>query len=605
MTRTLTRFFLHVVTMMSIVTAQAANLLQNTDFAQGTQGWSATSAQMGVAPAELDGQPALALDYPTTATLGYPSLYQRVPVRPGQILEGRARLRADRIETDSGVGFYATIEFTDAQGARIAYEQFQPIRPIHGSVGALLRAVVPEGATQAALCLIVNGHGAARFAAPSLTELGRVPTTPPDGPVTLEATGQVACPSLVGFGHEDDGWFYAPMNMQYGIKDEDIALREGRARWMEPDLVRMFFYWGDWLPEDGRIPDDPQAYRFDTPNMLSHERTLRLYQEIGAKINLVGVEWAYPQIYGDPARYARAVGDLLEHLIRARGFDCIRYWTLSNEPNGHMDQMGVDFAKYVKMHELVHEECVRRGLDIQIIGSDDAHSLDWFRDCARDPVYGPLTGVFSMHRYFRIPSQATAPWLIADYLDALKQAGRTQPMIVAEYGFQDERSTHLYNPLMESYPYAVWSAQLIVEGLNQGVAGFSTWCLHEVDYPPNARMNYGLWNFKDRGWTVRPIYHVAAMFSRLTHSGQPVTRVQSTAPAFANATLVGDTLFWVNPSAHGVQVQVRGAELREVCVMTEGNIHGDRETGQTIPAPQGGVFEAPAMSFGYAKTVAK
>jgi hypothetical protein len=62
----------------------------------------------------------------------------------------------------------------------------------------------------------------------------------------------------------------------------------------------------------------------------------------------------------------------------------------------------------------------------------------------------------------------------------------------------------------------------------------------------------------------------------------------------------GETLFWVNPSAHGVQVQVRGAVLRGLCVMTEQNIRGDRETGQIVDAPVEGKFHAPAMSFGYA-----
>jgi len=77
---------------------------------------------------------------------------------------------------------------------------------------------------------------------------------------------------------------------------------------MHPDWVRMFFWYKDWYPgADTGMP----GYTFDSPNMLSHYRTLDIYQEIGAAATVVGVEWAFKQGPPDWHNFARAIGDLM------------------------------------------------------------------------------------------------------------------------------------------------------------------------------------------------------------------------------------------------------------------------------------------------------
>lgn len=129
---------------------------------------------------------------------------------------------------------------------------------------------------------------------------------------------------------------------------------------------------------------------------------------------------------------------------------------------------------------------------------------------------------------------------------------------------------------METYPYAVWTAAFVIEGLNRGVAGFSIWCLHEVYYPGGGFMNYGLWDFKDNGWEPRPVYHPWAAFSRLTEKGDRVRRCDSSHPGHVLGAAVGRTLFWVNRGDQAAQVRISGFKAGTVRIMTE-------ETVKTLP----------------------
>ena len=157
------------------------------------------------------------------------------------------------------------------------------------------------------------------------------------------------------------------------------------------------------------------------------------------------------------------------------------------------------------------------------------------------------------------------------------------------------------NPLMKEYPYALLSQACFIDGLNAGVAGFVTWCLQEVYYPGGAYpMHFGLWDYADGDWKVRPIYHVVAAFSRHTQAGDTVRRCTSTEPDLVKAVCAGGTLFWLNLSETPLEIEVAGLGAATVRVMTADTLEGDRECGTTMPLPSNGRFTAPGASFGYA-----
>lgn len=579
---------------MMILLAQGAVTLANSDFAAGLEGWQVPAAEGVTVEAVRDQEhPAVRVAVADTVPKGWWVVSQSFPVTPGDAALGEADVRP--VAVRNGAGAYLTIEYLDTGGKRVSVEQTE-IPPAEGLTTRLrVLSVAPEGAVTAKFCLVFNGSGEAFFSKAALSVSPPPPPPVNDGPVTVRVTDQTACASLIGFGAEDDGWFYNAENRAKGVTEEDCRLHDARIAWMEPDWVRMFFWYPDWNPSG-----DWETLDFETDNMRSHYRALDLYQRLGAHVNVVGVEWGVKDPFGDPAKLAHAIGALMEHLIRDRGYTCVRSWTLTNEPNGHFIHSGYDFARFRDIHLAVRAEFQRRGLDVSVVGSDDTGGFAFFSRCVNDPDYFAAADYFVSHRYLQHSSRRMMSVFLDERLALLRGKTPEKPFVVGEFGFQDKRSGTLENPLMEEYDYALWTASFVIEGLNKGVAGFSVWCLCEMYYPGGGFMNYGLWNFKDDGFRTRPVYHAWAPFSRLTRRGDAVRRCEAAPAGRVTAAHAGDTLFWVNESDVPAEVIIEGASPKTVRIMTEETLEGDRDCGKEIPL-ENGRFTSPPRSFGYAR----
>ena len=578
--------------------AASTSMMTNGDFANGLTAWNPAPADVR---AEIVADPqyknAVHIIIPQEAKAGYPQIRQDFPATQNQFVEAHVLVRTGAVT--NGVGPYFAVEFYDAAKKRLSFEQaLLPGNPADSKTWTPLhvRAIAPENTVSAAFVLILNGNGDGYFTQASATIRQLSPIKPINGPVTLNVTKEVVCDSLIGFGAEDDGWFYNPENAQHGVTEDDWKIREGRIDWMKSSWVRMFCWYKDWNPSG-----DWETFDFDTPNMQSHYRTLDQYQRLGTLINLTGVEWGVKDPYADPARVARALGALMEHLVRTKGYSCVQEWTLSNEPNGDfMRRPGHDFKRFVEIHRLVKAEFERRKLPIRIVGSDDTDGFTLFEQCVKDDTYFAVSDYFSSHRYIQYGSRNLLPFFLDERLELLAQRTPRKKLMIAEFGFQDSRSATLENPLMETYPYAIWASAFAIDGLNRGVAGFCIWCLHETYYPGNGFMNYALWDYKDNQWKPRPIYHAWSAFTRFARRGDPVRRCESSHDPQVLGTVAGDTLFWVNQSEQEAEIVIKGFAPKEVRIMTEKTLEGDRDCGTVHPLEKGR-FTAPPMSFGYAR----
>lgn len=583
-----------IILAAAVRVAAAQELLTNGGFDAGIASWGVNAPPNSLSPCTQSERKAAHLAIADDAPIGWYFLYQEAAVSAGDVLEAGVSAMSERVS--GGYGVYAAIEFYNASHERLSFSQTPAVSRDGVWTELAARSIAPPEAVRARLCLLLNGHGHAYFSGARFARAGNLSAGALEGPVTLTVTDRVVCSSIIGFGAEDDGWFYNDENAEHGVTAEDVALHDARIEWMSPDWVRMFFWYKDWNPSG-----DWETFSFDNSNMQSHCRALDVYQRIGAAIDVTGVEWGVADPYGQPEKTAKAIGALFDYLIRTKGYSCVQQWTLTNEPNGAFAaEMKYSFERFVQLHALVKQEFARRALNVRIVGSDDTSGLPWFTDCVNDPVYFDLADFFVSHHYLPYADRLLAPSLLDDRLELLAKKTPGKPFAVAEFGFQDARSGALVNPLMETYPYAVWTAAFIIEGLNRGVAGFSVWCLSEVYYPGNGFMNYGLWDYKDNAWKVRPVYHAAANFTRLTKRGDRVRACVSSHPNHVIATLVGDTLFWVNQSDDTAEVRIAGLPLEEVRIMTEKTLEGDRLAGVSERLEQNR-FTAPPQSFGYAR----
>ncbi|MBX7259333.1 MAG: hypothetical protein K1Y02_23425, partial [Candidatus Hydrogenedentes bacterium] len=378
--------------LFAVMSATGTNVLVNPTFSDGITGWTNTVPAISMTAGQEDGKTVAHISVPADAEVGYPALMQVIDAKPGDLLEARGEAKG--VGVTNGAGAYMSIDYFDAEGKRITFSQSGQARPQGQWINLAIDTIVPPGAVRTRLCLLLNGRGDAYFANVSLARTPGVVGEPPTGPVAITVTDRVACASLIGFGAEDDGWFYNEVNKSHGVTEEDYALREERITWMDPDYIRMFFWYKDWNPSG-----DWETFDFETPNMQSHYRSLDLYQKLGARVNVTGVEWGVKDPYGDPVKAGRAIGALLEHLTKVKGYTCVRDWTLTNEPNGYFVGSGYTFERYREIHAQVKQEIARRGLAVGIVGSDDTNGgVTWFEQCVTDPAYFGLTDYYASHR---------------------------------------------------------------------------------------------------------------------------------------------------------------------------------------------------------------
>ena len=572
-----------------------ANLLENTTWAEDFAGWNRAGAPLEVIRETDEDGVYLVLRTPMDVEPSWRHVSQSLPSSPGERFEFQVEARG--IDYKEGRGPLASVQFFNDENQRVGYSDAYGFVPTMEWRSLTARGEAPEGATQVRAAMMLHGRGEVQFRSPALRQLPDAAPLPESSEVAVRVRDEVSVDSLIGFGAEDDGWFYNEQNAQHGVDEEGIAIREGRIRYMNPDWIRMFFWYRDWNPSL-----DGETYTWDSDNMQSHYRTLDLYQELGARVTIAGVEWTYTEQWKDPESLARAIGDLLEHLIVTKGYTCIQDWTLSNEPNlfFHNGEEG-SFERFIEIHMLVAEEIERRGLDVNIVGSDDGDGLDWFQACVHHENYHALTGLYASHTYFNPPDLPFVRDFFEDRLALLRAHPPERPFVMAEFGFTDDRTAHpSTNPLMEEYPYALLTMSAYMDGLNAGVAGFSIWCMQEVYYPgASAPMNFGLWHFADRNWEIRPVFHAVSTLARLTSAGDTAYRTESSAPEHFKAAATDDVLFWVNLSDQPLDVALEGFSGTQLRVMTAKDMDSDRETGQISTLEDPTRFQVPAQSFGY------
>ena len=514
--------------------------------------------------------------------------YTNIPINSGEIVELKVLARAENLK--GGYGLFPTMTFNNEKNGFIAIATGSVYDKSGQWLELSCKAIVPTNATKVYLGIWLHGLGTA-FIKDANVEISSKPKCKQLEKTTLQITDEITCNSLMGFGFEDDGWFYNKVNKKAGVTEKDYKLNEDRIKWLEPDWVRMFFWHHEWQPDVLKT-----NFTFESPNMKSHYKTLELYQEMKVPVVYAGTDWGQNTLYNNPEAFAFGVGEMFDYLIKKKGFTCIKYWTMLNEPDQAPTLSDQSFRTYILLHKLVKEEFKKRNLNIKIIGSDDASNINWFRLCAFDNEYYDLIDILSSHRYFRPAEVGLMEDYFAGRMEIMSAHYKKKPFITGEYGFTANQTDSHYSPLMETYDYAILNAEFCIEMLNSGSAGASIWTSHSAYYAEEGSlMKLGLWRFKDKNWSKRPIYYSAAIFLRNVKAGEKAFKVNSDNPQKVLAGKAGDTVFWVNKSDKHEEILIKGFPATETAIFTETKI-----TGKKIKITNG-KFKVPPQSFGYLK----
>ncbi|HOZ48100.1 MAG TPA: hypothetical protein PLO37_21195 [Candidatus Hydrogenedentes bacterium] len=339
--------------------------------------------------------------------------------------------------------------------------------------------------------------------------------------VVAISSDDIVCDRFIGFGAQWDSAGY----VDYAVSDEEFETVARRVRWMRLPMARVMMLTKWCYFGEGR-------FEWATAGMNALYRQLDVCQQVGTTVFLTDwgaeKEWTTgPGIGGvDDPEYAKVIGTYLDHLLETKGYTCIRYFILTNEPNWEVG----DWEKWKRGVRQVAAELAARGLDkrLTFVGSDtsqDGTNESWHRRAVDE--LADVFGVYDIHRYAsgrrvrdgQLEDYWKAQW---DYARANDPNGRTKPCMVGEAGLNDDAQHPASSPHIGEYMYGMFMADYAVQAARAGSAAVSAWMLDDNCHPGFA---WGMWGNKPQGMPLRPWFYPWALLARYFPGGSVIYRV--------------------------------------------------------------------------------
>ncbi len=341
------------------------------------------------------------------------------------------------------------------------------------------------------------------------------------------------------------------------------------ARWLGLDFIRVEIAMDMYNPQRGEFVWDNDEMK-TLYRILEHCSKNKV--DVYMTMQWQGVAWnAHPgvnRLQSSPKSaedFAVSYATLLAHLVKDRGYDCIRWITVNNEPGmkvGWWQGPGGEPDSIMPALRATRAELDKRGLQGIALSGPDGHEINSGNFDPSDPAVGAV----SMHSYTgKFKSK------FAEGLKAARE--RKQPFFLAEFGtffmakFEGENMA-LGGPRSEapkSYDDQMKNAEKILAGLNMGVDGFNRWSfLNRGDLDGQWQLvrtwNPNLWDFKK---TVEPEpvpYYSFGIITRFTAKHSSVLETRSDSENLLAAALRSPkgqlTLLLLNLSQEGAEVSV-------------------------------------------------
>ena len=377
-------------------------------------------------------------------------------------------------------------------------------------------------------------------------------------------------PSEVIF-YEDGAVSYAfdGVGVDWGVYEDTNKLAVGAwdktiaaVKRLNPSLVRCMTNL-DWLVYDfddkGSVDltDDEWKYNFANKYMRNTCDILDYCQDNGIKVafgvwNVIGTPdeeadvWRMIQNSTSDPRWPILCADLVEYLVKDKGYTCIKWFVNTNEPNyvGNVGSSKNAYNTYEKWKQgvmNVKNEFVRRGLDdIDIVGGDVTASGTGFSTYLMG-VAKELTdyaGNYGVHLYvsnYLIDTGNFYSDLKSNY-DAIKavddKIGKDHRLIIWESGLLDgKNATTDCNSYIANYSYGVRMADFTVQSVLAGANGICYWDLDDAMhfmYNENGMTakEWGMFSTLSSAsplkQELRPWYHSSTLITNLLKAGSTI-----------------------------------------------------------------------------------
>ncbi len=322
---------------------------------------------------------------------------------------------------------------------------------------------------------------------------------------------------------------------------------------------------------DGFDPAGQPIYAWENNRMKKMYRLLDYCQK--RNVTVILGEWDDPACDEDRAdkasdklqhyemqetdpRWHRIIADKLEHFVNVKGYTCIKYYNLINEPNGGWSGCA-DFDKWKAAIIGLHAEFARRGLtnQVQIIGPDVTWEKHYFWVDRAVLEIPNLLGAYDVHDYVKFED------LESGYLERVFRAkkdfitrydprGAKKPFIMGEIGMNrrgpvEPQGGEDSHPKVYEHIYGVWMTDYSIQCVRAGMQGTIAWMLDDAmhinkdkdtkwpDIKQTLFKKWGFWNSlaeeigHPEDANLRPWYFTWSIMSRYFPRGCTIIRTRN------------------------------------------------------------------------------
>jgi len=409
--------------------------------------------------------------------------------------------------------------------------------------------------------MLLGGCASSQVTAKVVSEM---PARGEDGVLSVQVyPDNVICRNFMGFGAEWDSNDYDAS----GVTGADFEVIGKRVAWMRLPIARVMMQ-SKWCYKGNG------QYDWNAPQMKALYRQLDVCQKLGTAVVLTDWGIEPPRLrtidvtrVEDP-RYAEIVANYMDYLLNTKGYTCITYFILVNEPNYEVR----DWNRWKTGVQQVSAAMHRKGLDgkVTILGSDHSNADDWHRN-AVDQLQKFLGG-YDIHRYAsqdEVRRGALLDYFKANWSYALTRdpAGKDKPLIVGEAGFGTSGSSYKNNPINRDPSYGVLMSDFAVQSANAGSWAVLAWMLDDNSH---LGFNWGMWSSSSAGLATKPWFYPWALLSRYFRPGSSIVQSSLTSKDLRVLAAHGGGTFPLQERSWSFCIVNRAATPKRIRLLVQG-----------------------------------
>ncbi|MRT93709.1 cellulase family glycosylhydrolase [Ancylomarina sp. 16SWW S1-10-2] len=364
-------------------------------------------------------------------------------------------------------------------------------------------------------------------------------------------------------------------NAEWGklMTDAKWDMNFKRLDYMQPKLFRVLDQ-ANWRYLVGFDKKENPILNFDNPEVIAVEKILDYAQK--NQITVLLGEWGTPYKMHDTdhghsdkftgandPKWINIIAEYLDYLINTKGYTCIKYYNLVNEPNGDWASTKGDFNEWRDGVKMLSEVLKKKGMDksITVAGPDAVTRYDnpestysgmgWVEESAKQ--IGECIGIYEIHDYTAHDFVKSGEFKLFHKKAADIAKKENKQIIFGELGFsrngkknQDRAKADPYSSedsQMEVYDfsYGINMADAAIQSMNAGFSGSAAWALDDAMHTlgdlgkKNQLKRWGMWNSlgteicnNPDDENMRPWFYSWSLLCRYFPTGSRIVETDST-----------------------------------------------------------------------------